>query len=88
MIDRLLYLAALFHDIGKKPCSRVENGIIIAPKHAVTGARMFREQWYRNREYAAGLSWDQLLERMIKKLELPEPWEAYRVTYDCSEKGT
>lgn len=55
----LLYLASLFHDLGKKLCSRMEDGVIVSPKHAVTGARMFRELWYRNPEYAAGLSWEQ-----------------------------
>ncbi|MGL5434181.1 MAG: AAA family ATPase [Lachnospiraceae bacterium] len=55
----LLYLAALFHDIGKKSCSRIEHGVITSPKHAVIGARMFREYWYRNQEYASGLSWNQ-----------------------------
>jgi len=42
----ILYLAALFHDIGKKSCSRIENGSIVSPKHAIIGSRIFRELCY------------------------------------------
>jgi putative nucleotidyltransferase with HDIG domain len=41
--QRALFLAALFHDIGKIPCTRMENGVPTSPHHASTGARMARE---------------------------------------------
>lgn len=44
----ILYLAALFHDIGKKRCTKLEDGKIISPRHAIMGAKMFRESWYLN----------------------------------------
>ena len=44
----ILYLAALFHDIGKKRCTKLEDGKIISPRHAIIGAKMFRESWYLN----------------------------------------
>lgn len=47
----LLFLAACFHDIGKKICTKTENDIIISPYHAVKGAKLFRELWYC--EYSA-----------------------------------
>lgn len=46
----ILYLAALFHDIGKLTCTRMEDGEIVSPKHAVKGAKAFREIAYK--EYA------------------------------------
>lgn len=46
----ILYLAAFFHDIGKLNCTKVEEGEIISPKHAVKGAKAFREIVYK--EYA------------------------------------
>lgn len=46
----ILYLAALFHDIGKISCTKIEEGEIISPKHAIKGAKVFRELVYK--EYA------------------------------------
>lgn len=46
----ILYLAALFHDIGKISCTKIEDGEIISPKHAIKGAKVFRELVYK--EYA------------------------------------
>lgn len=43
----ILYLAAFFHDIGKLSCTKVEDGEIISPKHAVKGAKAFREIVYK-----------------------------------------
>lgn len=43
----ILWLAAYFHDLGKLTCSREEDGVIVSPKHAVTGARIFRELVYK-----------------------------------------
>lgn len=38
-----VFLAALLHDIGKIPCTKLEDGCFISPNHTVTGARMARE---------------------------------------------
>lgn len=43
----ILYLSALFHDIGKGITSREEDGEIVSPNHAVKGAKLFRELAYR-----------------------------------------
>lgn len=44
----ILYLAALFHDIGKKRCTKVQDGKIISPRHTMVGAKVFRENCYLN----------------------------------------
>lgn len=46
----ILYLGALFHDIGKIICTKIEDGEIKSSKHAVKGAKVFRELVYK--EYA------------------------------------
>lgn len=40
---REVFLAALLHDIGKIPCTRLENGCLVSPNHTGVGARMARE---------------------------------------------
>lgn len=42
-VRRALLLAALLHDVGKIPCTRVEEGKIVSPHHGSTGAHMARE---------------------------------------------
>lgn len=44
----ILYLAALFHDIGKKSCTRIENSHISSPNHAIKGAKLFRQLFYQD----------------------------------------
>jgi putative nucleotidyltransferase with HDIG domain len=39
---KILFLAALFHDIGKPYVSKEEDGVITSKKHASVGARIFR----------------------------------------------
>lgn len=43
----ILYMSSLFHDIGKSVCTKVENGDIVSPKHAIIGAKIFRELIYK-----------------------------------------
>lgn len=43
----ILYLGALFHDIGKIICTKIEDGEIKSSKHAVKGAKLFRELVYK-----------------------------------------
>lgn len=43
----ILYLSALFHDIGKLITTREEDGEIVSPNHAVKGAKIFRDLAYR-----------------------------------------
>lgn len=38
-----LFLAALLHDVGKIPCTRLEDGIWKSPNHTAVGSRMARE---------------------------------------------
>ncbi|MBP3655980.1 MAG: AAA family ATPase [Clostridia bacterium] len=37
-----LYLAALLHDVGKTPCTRLEDGVWRAPRHGQVGSSMVR----------------------------------------------
>lgn len=38
-----VFLAALLHDVGKIPCTKMEEGQWISPNHTAVGARMARE---------------------------------------------
>lgn len=38
-----LFVAALLHDIGKIPCTQLENGVWTSPNHTSVGSRMARE---------------------------------------------
>ncbi len=42
-----LFLAALFHDVGKIPTTKLENRDWISPNHATVGANMVREKFWR-----------------------------------------
>lgn len=47
----VLYMAAMYHDIGKKSRTmRDPSGKIISPGHAIAGAKAFREVCYRELE--------------------------------------
>ena len=46
-IQRILYLAAVFHDIGKARTTRLEDGQWVSPGHARTGAGMARQILWR-----------------------------------------
>lgn len=43
-----VFLAALFHDIGKVRTTRWENGAWMSPHHASTGSRIVREMLWRD----------------------------------------
>lgn len=38
-----LFLAMLLHDMGKIPCTKMEDGVWVSPNHTAVGARMARE---------------------------------------------
>lgn len=42
--DPVLRLAALFHDVGKPPTKRIEDGVVHFPGHAEVGAEMTRRR--------------------------------------------
>ena len=44
----VLFLAALFHDIGKIKCTVLEDGVYRSPNHAKTGSVMTREILWRD----------------------------------------
>ncbi|MBK1813349.1 AAA family ATPase [Clostridium sp. YIM B02505] len=46
----ILYTSAMFHDIGKWIATKEENGDLVSPKHAVKGAKIFRDLVYREYE--------------------------------------
>lgn len=43
-----LFLAAIFHDIGKSVCTKEMDGEIISPKHSIVGEKIFRQLFYVN----------------------------------------
>ncbi|HIT42778.1 MAG TPA: AAA family ATPase [Candidatus Caccovicinus merdipullorum] len=47
-----VFLAALLHDIGKIPCTRLEDGQWTSPNHGRVGSRMVREFLWREWEMA------------------------------------
>ena len=51
-----VYMAALFHDIGKITCTKVENNEIVSPKHAIRGSKTFREICYKEYEEKFNIS--------------------------------
>ncbi len=55
----ILSMAAFFHDIGKVRCTKEEDGQVISPKHAVTGAKMFRELCYKEYEAVFEISFQE-----------------------------
>ncbi|MDP4177112.1 MAG: AAA family ATPase [Bacillota bacterium] len=46
----ILYISALFHDIGKPFTTREEAGEVVSPKHGLKGAKIFRDLAYREYE--------------------------------------
>ncbi|MCI8373429.1 MAG: AAA family ATPase [Lachnospiraceae bacterium] len=48
--QELLFLSAAFHDIGKKACTKQENGTWISPKHTIVGEKIFRDLAYHQQE--------------------------------------
>lgn len=44
---KVLFLAALFHDIGKLKCTTIEDNQIVSPKHAIKGHLITRAIFYK-----------------------------------------
>lgn len=42
-VQQILFASALLHDIGKIPCTRLEDGAWTSPNHAIVGAQMARK---------------------------------------------
>lgn len=48
-IEKLvIFLSALFHDVAKPICTKIENGKIVSPKHGPKGAQIVREYLWTN----------------------------------------
>lgn len=58
----ILFLAALLHDVGKIPCTRMENGIWISPGHGSVGARMAREILWLEYGCCGEMAWTEFRE--------------------------
>lgn len=65
----ILYASALFHDIGKFITTREEEGELVSPKHAVKGAKIFRELVYR--EYKLDRDLREEIAQLIRYHGLP-----------------
>lgn len=48
--QEVLFLAAAFHDIGKKACTRLEDGKWVSPRHTIVGEKAFRRMVYEDSE--------------------------------------
>lgn len=55
----IVYLAALFHDIGKICCTKEENRKIVSPYHGKKGEKLFRSLWYMEYAETFSLSFEQ-----------------------------
>ena len=73
----ILYLAGFFHDIGKLTCTTIENGEIVSPRHAVRGAKAFRELFYKeySHKYEIPYTFRENIARLIKYHGLPLHFE-------------
>jgi len=46
--QQAVFLSALLHDIGKIPCTRLEDGVWKSPNHTLVGSKMAREILWRD----------------------------------------
>lgn len=69
----ILYMAGLFHDLGKKVCTKIVDGELASPKHAVIGAKMFRELLYKKygERYEIGFHTRESIAQLIRYHGLP-----------------
>ena len=61
-----LFLAALFHDIGKIRCTRMEDGVWISPNHARNGSVQTREILWRELGFCGGEELQRLRETVCQ----------------------
>ncbi len=70
--QRLLFLAAAFHDIGKAVCTRQEDGIWVSPGHTKAGEKIFRGMAYRDSErFALTIGERETVAKLIRYHGLP-----------------
>mgnify|MGYP001624937191 FL=1 len=69
----ILYMSCFFHDIGKLICTKLENGEIVSPKHAIIGAKTFRELIYKvySEQYNIDFYTRETIANLIKYHGLP-----------------
>ena len=82
--QELLFLAGVFHDIGKPACTRLEDGKWTSPKHTIVGEKVFRAMAYRQQE-RFGLTWEEreLAAKLIRYHGLPVWfWKKRRPEFD------
>ena len=65
----VLFLAALFHDIGKIPCTRMQDGAWISPHHARTGSVMTREILWRDLGFCGSEDKQQMREAVCELIK-------------------
>ncbi|MDE7479432.1 MAG: AAA family ATPase, partial [Lachnospiraceae bacterium] len=82
--QELLFLAAVFHDIGKASCTKQEDGNWISPRHTIVGEKEFRRIVYREAEQF-GLTFRQreVVAKLIRYHGLPVWfWTKERPAFD------
>lgn len=68
----VLFSAAAYHDIGKKSCTRQEEGKILSPRHALVGEKIFRALVYReNRQFGLDFAQREQAAKLIRFHGLP-----------------
>ena len=80
-------MAALFHDIGKITCTKVENNEIVSPKHAIRGSKAFREICYKEyEEKFISEKYPNLKEEIREYEYLKEPFKDYKYKEEILDK--
>lgn len=64
--QEILFLTALLHDIGKIPCTRMEDGHWVSPKHTITGSKMARELLWKEYGFCGTSSRQQFRETICQ----------------------
>ena len=81
----VLFLAALFHDIGKIKCTVMENGICRSPNHAKIGSIMTREFLWRELGFCGNEEKQQIRESVCQLVRY-HSFPPYAITEADSER--
>src|SRR6202012_496421 len=71
-LDRnIVFAAALLHDIGKAPTTRIEDGRIRSPRHSVVGQRLARQLFWNGIAGNPGFAVRERIAAMVRLHGLP-----------------
>jgi predicted kinase len=66
----ILLMATLMHDIGKPSCTKIEDGRITSPKHAIKGAQLARTILWQQFGWAGDLERLKMREEIVSLIRL------------------